>query len=169
MTYQKFPSIQPYLQTPEMTLAYNLAVQAFHKGEVPVGAILTYKGKIIAKAHNTTICSKDPLAHAELLVLRQAHKIVGKYLTDCALYVTLEPCALCAAAIVTLRLSKVYFAAYDPKGGAIDHNARLATHSLFKPEIYGGIQEAQCSQLLKAFFEKLRLTKLNSEQNKSLF
>lgn len=138
-----------------MQKAYEQARQAFLKNEVPVGAVLVQNGKIIAAAHNLIEHRKNPLSHAEILVIEQA-LYSKKYLTDCDLYVTLEPCCLCAGAIALTRVRRVYFGAYDPKGGYVEHNGRIFETSCHKPEVYGGIMEKMCQDILSDFFNKLR-------------
>ena len=130
------------------------------RGEVPVGAILTdATGAIIAAAGNAVEASADPTAHAEFLVLRAAatHR-ASRYLTDCTLTVTLEPCVMCAGAIAAYRVGRLVFGAYDPKSGAIEHGPRLFTQPTthHKPEIVGGVRDSECGALLQAFFSGLR-------------
>ena len=139
-----------------MQLAFVEAEDAAKRGEVPVGAVLvSSKGDVLARAGNKTEELKDPTAHAEMLVIREAGKILSSpRLNDCDLYVTLEPCAMCAAAISFARLRRVYFAAYDPKGGAIDHGPRFFTQPTchHAPEVIGGLDEQKAADLLKQFF-----------------
>lgn len=146
--------------TDYMQMALDLARQAATMGEVPVGAVVvTSEGLVIARAHNRTEIDHDPTAHAEILAIRQAALLMSDVrLTDCDLYVTLEPCAMCAAAISHARLRRVIFGAYDPKGGAIDHGSRWFTQPtcLHHPEIIGGVMETSCSTILKDFFRTLR-------------
>lgn len=143
-----------------MQLALHEAQKAAHAGEVPVGAVVTASdGSVLAVAANQIEAQQNPLLHAEFLALSQARAARGgKYLSDCTLTVTLEPCAFCAGAIAALRVGTVIFGAYDPKTGAIDHGPRLfsqpTTHH--RPEIIGGMQEQACAQLLKDFFEAKR-------------
>lgn len=126
-------------------------------GEVPIGAVLVYQNKIVARAHNLVETEGCALNHAEFLCLQEGSKILKtKYLTECDLYVTLEPCAMCAGAIALSRIRRVYFGAYDPKGGFVDNNARIFDHTLHKPEIYGGIMANECSSLLSEYFKGLR-------------
>ncbi|CAO4837233.1 MAG: tRNA-specific adenosine deaminase [Holosporales bacterium] len=139
-----------------MQKAYEQAQKAFLKNEVPVGAVLVQNGKIIASAHNLSEQNNNPLHHAEMLVLEKA-LCNQKYLTDCDLYVTLEPCCLCAGAIALSRVRRVYFGAYDPKGGFVDHNGRIFETSCHKPEVYGGIMEKICQNILTDFFKTRRL------------
>ncbi|MDJ1407416.1 MAG: nucleoside deaminase [Candidatus Midichloria sp.] len=138
-----------------MQYAINEARKAFDAAEVPVGAVIVCGEQIIAKIHNLSINNIDITAHAEILALRKAsHKLQTRYLTECDLYVTLEPCAMCAYAISLARIRRLYFGAYDPKTGGVDHGPCIFAHSSthHKPEYYGGIEERRCSKLLKDFF-----------------
>ena len=143
-----------------MTHALELASAAAQAGEVPVGAVITdSSGAIVATAQNRMRRDNNALAHAELLVINAALQVTGQSrLIDCDLWVTLEPCAMCAGAIAHVRLRRLYFAAYDQKGGAVDHGPCLfhqpTTHH--KIEIYGGIQQSASKQLLTVFFENQR-------------
>ena len=144
-----------------MHLAIERARDAVEKGEVPIGAVLidATTGAIIASAHNLCEALTDPTAHAEMLVIREAcRKLRSSRLTECDLYVTLEPCAMCAQAIAFARLRRVYFGAYDHKGGGVEHGARLFHQPTchHKPEVIGGIEEANCGDLLKKFFAEKR-------------
>ena len=143
-----------------MQQALDAAMAAAQAGEVPVGAVVTdAAGQIVAMAGNQVEAEQNPLLHAEFLALRAARAARGgKYLTDCTLTVTLEPCAFCAGAIAALRVGRVIFGAYDPKTGAVEHGPRLFTHASIhhKPEIIGGVREQDCAQLLKDFFEARR-------------
>jgi tRNA(adenine34) deaminase len=145
---------------PPMALALAEAEAAAARGEVPVGAVLIDgKGRILAAAGNRVEADRDPTAHAEMLVLRAgAAQLGAKRLAECDLYVTLEPCAMCAAAIGFARLRRLYFGAYDPKGGAVEHGPRLfdqpTTHH--RPEIYGGIEERPAAEVLHTFFRDRR-------------
>lgn len=128
----------------------NLAAGA---DEVPVGAVLVRDNRIIAKAHNTAKQNSNPLLHAEMHVLNEAiSNLQTYYLDDCDLYVTLEPCPMCAAAIAHARIKKVVFAAYDVKSGGVDHGAKVFFHTHHKPEVIGGILESESQTLLKNFF-----------------
>ena len=138
-------------------LAQARAAQAAE--EVPVGAVIVRDGIVIARAGNRTLRDRDPTAHCEMLAIRQAAAALGsERLADCDLYVTLEPCAMCAAAIGLARLRRLYFGAYDVKGGAVEHGPRIfaqpTTHH--RPEIYGGIEEQRAAELLRAFFRQRR-------------
>jgi tRNA(Arg) A34 adenosine deaminase TadA len=143
-----------------MLLALAEAETAAAHGEVPVGAVLVdHEGGVLAAAGNRVETDRDPTAHAEILVLRAGGARLGaKHLAECDLYVTLEPCAMCAGAISLAHVRRLYFGAYDPKGGAVEHGPRLfeqpTTHH--RPEIYGGIEERRAGNLLHAFFRDRR-------------
>ena len=142
-----------------MSKALEQARKAFVKEEVPVGAVIVQDNRIIAATHNLVETTHDPTAHAEILALRQASQILQTaYLTNCVMYVTLEPCAMCAQAIAFARIQSLFFGAYDPKGGAIDHGPRLFTQPTchHSPEIIGGLRAKECQNLLIDFFKKLR-------------
>lgn len=144
-----------------MELAFAEAEAAGAAGEVPVGAVLVdpASGKVLAQARNRTEELADPTAHAEVLAIRAACAAVGSpRLPGIDLYVTLEPCPLCAAAIGFARLRRVYYSAYDPKGGGVEHGPRIFAQPTchHRPEIYGGIQESRAGALLKAFFQTRR-------------
>ncbi len=129
------------------------------RGEVPVGAVVVRDGRILARAGNRTEELNDPTAHAELLALRAAAALVGEpRLPGCDLWVTLEPCALCAAAISLFRVRRLYFGAYDPKGGGVEHGPRLFTQPTchHAPDVYGGLREDECGTLLRNFFRDRR-------------
>ena len=138
-------------------LAEAHAAQA--AAEVPVGCVIVRGNKVIAQAGNRTIAERDPTAHAELIAIRAAAAALGsERLTDCDLYVTLEPCAMCAAAMSFARIRRLYFGAADPKGGAVEHGVRFfaAPTCHHRPEVYGGIGEGECAALLKDFFQARR-------------
>lgn len=138
-----------------MQEALRQALLAKEIGEVPVGAVIVYQRDIIAKAHNLIETTNTPLAHAEILAIQTACKVLGiNRLIECDLYVTLEPCTMCAGAIMHARLRRLYYGAFDPKGGAIDHGIKFFNQPtcLHKPEIYGGIYETESSNLLRSFF-----------------
>ena len=142
-----------------MQLALDEARAAAARGEVPVGAVIVRDGVAIARAGNRTLAGRDPTAHAELLAIREAATVLGsERLTDCDLYVTLEPCTMCAAAISFARIRRLYYGAADPKGGAVDHGVRFfaATTCHHRPEVYAGINESEAGALLKAFFAARR-------------
>jgi tRNA(adenine34) deaminase len=143
-----------------MDAALAEAEAARELGEVPIGAVVvSADGKVLARAGNRTLTLHDPTAHAELLAIRAACARLGsERLVDCDLYVTLEPCAMCAAAISFARLRRLYFAAADPKGGAVEHGPRFFQQKTchHAPEIYGGIGETRAAALLKSFFAARR-------------
>jgi len=142
-----------------MNEALKQAKIAFENDEVPVGAVLVEHGKIIAKAFNKNLTLHDPTAHAEILVLRQAAEVKNSSrLDDCDLYVTLEPCAMCAAAISLARIKRIYYAASDKKFGAVENGARIFHSSSchHQPEIYSGISEKESQKLLQDFFRLKR-------------
>ncbi len=145
--------------TDPFSAAFVQARAAAAAGEVPVGAALTRNGDIIAAAGNRTLRDRDPTAHAEMLVIRQACVALGsERLVDCDLYVTLEPCAMCAAAISFARIRRLYYAASDPKGGAVENGPRFFSQPTchHRPEVYGGIRESEAAQLLREFFQARR-------------
>ena len=128
-------------------------------GEVPIGAVVVKDGVVIAAAHNSPRGLYDPTAHAEVLAIRAAAQVLGNERLDgCELWVTLEPCAMCAGAIAHARIAKLYYAAADPKGGAVEHGARVFEHeqSLHRPEVYSGMGADEASAMLKAFFAARR-------------
>ena len=142
-----------------MQLALDEARAAGQRGEVPVGCVIVCNGEVIARAGNHTLADKDPSAHAELLAIRQAATALGsERLTDCDLYVTLEPCTMCAGAMSFARLRRLYFGAADPKGGAVENGVRFfsAATCHHRPEVYGGINETESAALLKDFFQARR-------------
>lgn len=143
-----------------MTRALDEARQAGARGEVPVGAVIVdAAGRVLAAAGNRTLELKDPTAHAELLAIRQAAQRLGsERLIGCDLYVTLEPCAMCAAAISFARIRRLYYGAPDPKGGAVDHGPRFFAQPTchHAPEVYGHMSETEAAQLLRDFFRERR-------------
>lgn len=142
-----------------MRMALEAASEAAEAGEVPIGAVIVKDGVVIAAAHNTPRADHDPTAHAEVMAIRAAAAALGQArLTGCDLWVTLEPCAMCAGAIVHARLDRVYYAASDPKGGAVEHGAKVfdAPGCLHRPEVYSGIGEAEAAELLRGFFRERR-------------
>ncbi len=142
-----------------MSAAFAEARAAAARGEAPIGAAVTHGGVVIARAGNRTREDNDPTAHAEVLAIRAAARTLGNFrLTDCDLYVTLEPCAMCAGAIGHARLRRLYFAAYDPKGGAVENGPRVFSQKecLHVPEVYGGLREREAADLLGAFFKARR-------------
>ena len=143
-----------------MPLALIQAKQAAERGEVPVGAVIERDGKILALAGNRTRELNDPTAHAEVLAIRQACKALGvERLTSANLYVTLEPCPMCAAAISNARIERVYYGASDPKSGGVAQGPRIFDHPQchHKPEVYDGISEIACAELLTKFFKNQRV------------
>lgn len=142
-----------------MGIALAEAKAAVEAGEVPVGCVVVREGEVLAKAGNRTLRDRDPTAHAEVLALRQAaQKLDSERLIGCDLYVTLEPCTMCASAISFARIRRLYFGAADPKGGAVESGVRFfgAPTCHHKPEVYGGIGEADASAILKEFFAAKR-------------
>ena len=142
-----------------MQIALDEARAAGERGEIPVGCAIVRGTDLIARAGNRTVADRDPTAHAELIAIRAAAASLGnERLADCDLYVTLEPCAMCAAAISFARIRRLYFGAADPKGGAVEHGVRFfaAPTCHHRPEVYGSIDEARAAALLKRFFEALR-------------
>ena len=142
-----------------MRESLRLAVRAAERGEVPVGALVVKDGKVIGRGYNAPISSKDPTAHAEIQALREATRKLGNYrLEGCSLYVTLEPCAMCAAAISFARIRRLYYGAADQKGGAVDNGVRYFTSPTchHRPEVYGGIAERAAGDLLRRFFRARR-------------
>ena len=127
--------------------------------EVPVGCVIVRDGAVIARAGNRILRDRDPTAHAEILAIRQAAAALGtERLTDCDLYVTLEPCAMCAAAISFARIRRLYYGATDPKGGAVENGLRFFSSPTchHRPEVYGGIGESEAAKLLREFFKAKR-------------
>jgi tRNA(adenine34) deaminase len=142
-----------------MQLALDQARTGESAGEVPIGAVVVKDGAVIAAAHNAPRGQHDPTAHAELMAIRAAAKVLGNERLDgCELWVTLEPCAMCAGAIAHARIARLYYAASDPKGGAVEHGARVFEHDqcLHRPEVYSGIGADEAAELLRGFFVKRR-------------
>lgn len=145
-----------------MTVAnlITLARAAAQKGEVPIAAcVVAGDGTVLTSAHNLVETNGDATAHAELLAIRAASATrKSKYLEDCTLYVTLEPCAMCAQAASLAKIKKIIFGAYDVKGGGVEHGARVFSHATchHAPEVIGGVMEAECGQLLTDFFKARR-------------
>jgi len=143
-----------------MDLAFAEAERARDQGEVPIGAVIVAAdGKVLARTGNRTLQLRDPTAHAELLAIREAcAKLGSERLMDCDLYVTLEPCAMCAAAISFARIRRLYFGAPDPKGGAVEHGPRFFSQPTchHAPEVIGGLGETRAASLLKQFFAEKR-------------
>jgi tRNA(Arg) A34 adenosine deaminase TadA len=142
-----------------MRRALDLAREAEAAGEVPVGAVVTRGDAIIAEAANAMRADADPTAHAEMVAIRRAARRIGnERLGDCALWVTLEPCAMCAGAIALARIRRLYYAAPDPKGGAVAHGARVFSQPTchHQPEVYAGLGESEAAAMLRAFFSARR-------------
>lgn len=152
-------SASPFPLPDPMRRALDLARAAATQGEVPIGAVVTRDGAIIGEGQNRNRRDNDPTAHAEIVAMRAAAAAVGDFrLTGCDLWVTLEPCPMCAGAISYARIARLYYAAADPKGGAIEQGPRLFTQPqcLHRPEVYGGIAEGEASALLRDFFAARR-------------
>jgi tRNA(adenine34) deaminase len=142
-----------------MEVALAEARAAAAAGEVPVGCVIARAGTIVARARNRTLTDHDPTAHAELLAIRAAARVLdSERLIDCDLYVTLEPCAMCAAAISFARVRRLYYGAADPKGGAVENGVRFFASPTchHRPDVYAGISEAQAAALLRDFFKARR-------------
>jgi tRNA(adenine34) deaminase len=142
-----------------MDMALAEARAAGQRGEVPIGCVIVQGSAVIARAGNRTLADRDPTAHAEMLAIRAAGAVLGsERLTDCDLYVTLEPCAMCAAAVSFARVRRLYYGAADPKGGAVDNGVQFFASASchHRPEIYGAMAEAEASALLKQFFQARR-------------
>ncbi len=142
-----------------MDVALEEARAAGERGEVPVGCVVVHEAEVVARAGNRTLGDRDPTAHAEIVAIRAAAAAFGtERLTACDLYVTLEPCAMCAGAIAFARIRRLYYGAADPKGGAVDHGAKYFASPTchHRPEVYGGLAEREASELLKSFFAARR-------------
>jgi tRNA(adenine34) deaminase len=142
-----------------MELALAEARAAAAAGEVPVGCVIVRAGEVVARARNRTLADRDPTAHAEMLAIRAAAAAVGsERLVDCDLYVTLEPCTMCAGALSFARIRRLYYGAADPKGGAVESGVRFFANATchHRPEIYGGIGEQEAADLLRSFFAERR-------------
>jgi tRNA(adenine34) deaminase len=142
-----------------MARALELAREAARAGEVPVGAVVVKDGAVVGEGHNSPRELADPTAHAEILALRRAAAALGnERLEGCELWVTLEPCAMCAGAIAHARIARLYYGAPDPKGGAVEHGARVFEQDqcLHRPEVYPGIGEVEAAKLLRGFFRERR-------------
>ena len=156
------PFEQAELDQLYMTEALRQATRAYQQGEVPVGAVIVREGRIIARAYNQVELLKDATAHAEMLALTMAESVVGDWrLTDCTLYVTKEPCPMCAGAVVHCRLNRVVFGAPDPKGGAAGSAVNLLQFPTLnhRCEISGGVRAEDCAGLLRSFFAERRAEK----------
>jgi tRNA(adenine34) deaminase len=144
---------------PPMLRALELARAGEEDGEVPIGAVVTRGGTIVGEACNRPRMLHDPTAHAEILAIRAAAAALGsERLEGCDLWVTLEPCAMCAGAIAHARIARLYYGASDPKGGGVEHGARVfdQPQCLHRPEVYGGIGESKAAELLREFFRRRR-------------
>lgn len=153
MVMTRWPLPEPMRQ------ALDLARQAAEAGEVPIGAVVTRDGAVIGMGHNLPRTDHDPTAHAEIVAIRAAAKALGQdRLSGCELWVTLEPCAMCAGAIAHARIAKLHYAASDPKGGAVEQGARVfdQPQCLHKPEVYAGMGESEAVELLTRFFREKR-------------
>jgi tRNA(adenine34) deaminase len=142
-----------------MAMALDEARAAGARGEVPVGCVIVRDGAVVARAGNRTLTDRDPTAHAEIIAIRAAAALLGSERLDgCDLYVTLEPCAMCAGAVAFARIRRLYYGAADPKGGAVDNGVKFfASPSCHhRPEVYGGLAEAEAGALLKKFFRERR-------------
>jgi tRNA(adenine34) deaminase len=142
-----------------MRRALELADVAFGKGEIPIGAVIEYQGRVIGEGYNQTITTLDPSAHAEMVAIRAAAKEIGNYrLVDCTLYVTIEPCSMCTGLLVHSRISHLVFGAVEPKAGAICSATQLEeqTHFNHQFDITGGVLAEQCSEIISRFFKERR-------------
>jgi tRNA(adenine34) deaminase len=142
-----------------MDLALEEARAAAAEGEVPVGCVIVCDGEVIARGRNRTVAGHDPTAHAEMLALRAAAAALGaERLTQCDIYVTLEPCTMCAGALSFARIRRLYYGAADPKGGAVDSGVRFFDQPTchHRPDVYGGIAEREAAAVLRAFFAERR-------------
>jgi tRNA(adenine34) deaminase len=142
-----------------MALALDEARAAGARGEVPVGCVIVRDGAVVARAGNRTLADRDPTAHAEIIAIRAAAASLGSERLDaCDLYVTLEPCAMCAGAVAFARVRRLYYGAADPKGGAVDNGVKFFASPTchHRPEVYGGLAEAEAGALLKEFFRERR-------------
>jgi len=142
-----------------MAMALEEARAAGGRGEVPVGCVIVREGAVLARAGNRTLADRDPTAHAEMVAIRAAAALLGsERLEDCDLYVTLEPCAMCAGAVAFARIRRLYYGAADPKGGAVDNGVKFFASPTchHRPEVYGGLAEAEAGALLKEFFRERR-------------
>ncbi|KHK89574.1 nucleoside deaminase [Novosphingobium malaysiense] len=142
-----------------MQIALAQAKEAADSGEVPIGAVVVKEGRPIATGRNGPRERCDPTSHAEIEAIREAARVLGnERLEGCELWVTLEPCAMCAGAIVHARIARLYYGASDPKGGAVEHGARVFEQEqcLHRPEVYSGIGETESAELLRGFFRERR-------------
>jgi tRNA(adenine34) deaminase len=142
-----------------MDMALEEARAAGARSEVPVGCVIVRDGAVVARAGNRTVADRDPTAHAEIIAIRQAAASLGSERLDaCDLFVTLEPCAMCAGAVAFARIRRLYYGAADPKGGAVDNGVKFfgSPSCHHRPEVYGGLAEAEAAALLKTFFQECR-------------
>jgi tRNA(adenine34) deaminase len=142
-----------------MDLALKAAETAGKAGEVPIGCVIVLNNRVIATAGNRTLTDRDPTAHAEILAIRQATAVAGsERLTECDLYVTLEPCTMCAGAVSLARIRRLYYGAADPKGGAVDSGVRFFAQPTchHAPEVYSAVGESEAATLLREFFKARR-------------
>ena len=142
-----------------MQIALRQAQMAFEQGEVPIGAVIVHNGQVIALAHNEKEQRNDPTAHAEILAIQRAAEVLGSWrLTDAILYVTLEPCPMCAGAIIQSRMKQVVYGAADLKGGATGSVMNVLDYTLWnhRVDVVAGVLEEECSEILKSFFKKIR-------------
>jgi tRNA(adenine34) deaminase len=142
-----------------MDMALAEARAAGERGEVPVGCVIVRGGEVLAQAGNRTLADRDPTAHAEIIAIRQAASLLGSERLDaCDLYVTLEPCAMCAGAVAFARIRRLYYGAGDPKGGAVDNGVKFFASPTchHRPEVYGGLAEVEAGSLLREFFKERR-------------
>lgn len=142
-----------------MDMALDEARAAGARGEVPVGCVIVRDGAVVARAGNRTLADRDPTAHAEIIAIRAAAALLGsERLDDCDLYVTLEPCAMCAGAVAFAHIRRLYYGAADPKGGAVDNGVKFFASPTchHRPEVYGGLAEAEAGALLRDFFRERR-------------
>jgi tRNA(adenine34) deaminase len=143
-----------------MSFAFREAEKAYEEGETPIGCVIVFENKVIAKSHNQIETLKDPTAHAEILAITSASAhLDSKVLKECSMYVTLEPCAMCAGAIVLSKLDKLFFGAFDPKSGACGSVINITNNKSLnhKVNVLGGVLDAQCGEILKSFFKGKRL------------
>ena len=163
LSLNKMPDIlMKPLHTHYMQEALKEARKAFERNEVPVGAVIVYKDRIIARAHNQIVTLKDPTAHAEMIAITQAADYLkNERLINCSLYVTIEPCAMCTGASVLARMKRIIYGACDPKSGACGSVLNVSNNKKLnhKIEVFSGVLQKDCSLLLKEFFKKRRLAK----------
>lgn len=143
-----------------MRIALKEAYKAFNREEVPVGAVIVEKEKIISRSHNQSLSQTDPTSHAEINVIRETSRKKGNYrLLGCHLYVTLEPCPMCVGALIQARISKLIFGSYDPKAGAVESVMNFPWEMMnHRPKIQGGVLEEECAKILREFFQNKRRT-----------